>query len=365
MLHRATPTKPLHVLVATPVAAMGQGGIDRVMASLRDELVRSEADAIEVEFRASRGAGHVTLSPFFLGTFLLRLLTLRLAGKLDLVHINLSSEGSTYRKLQIARLCRWLGVPYLLHLHGGDYMSFWKADNSRLSRSILEMFEGAARIVVLGSTWKRFVAGRLHDGADRVVVVPNASAPPDLPHVGGGENVHILFLGRIGQMKGVPQLGEALYRMRDLPGWRATIAGDGDVEAARAKAIEYGLAGRVDLPGWVDSRRVHELIAGADVLVLPSFVENLPLSVIEGMASGLAVVATPVGAVEDIVHDGETGLIVQPGDVDGLATAMTRLVEDRDLRVRLGAAGQRLHRERLELAPYARTMQQVWLDAAH
>ena len=362
MLQRAPETKLMKVLVATPVAATGQGGIDRVMAALKDELERDPRGTLTT-FGATRGGGSLALSPFYLARFLAKMVAMHARRELDLVHINLASNGSTHRKLIVAGLARALGVPYVLHLHGGSYPDFWKPDDSLLSRRIRRMFDGAARIVVLGETWKRFVISRAPETADRVVTIPNAAAPPTLPHVGGGERAHILFLGRISDKKGTPQLGEALNRMRDL-NWRATIAGDGNVEAARAKAVEYGLADRVDLPGWVGADRVAELIATADILVLPSFIENLPLSIIEAMASGVAVVATPVGAVPDIVRDGETGLLVPVGDVDALTAALTRLVGDPALRQRLGKAGLTLHRNKLDLAPFADTMQRVWTQAA-
>ncbi len=363
MLQRAPETRTLNVLMATPVAATGQGGIDRVMAALKGELER-DPRGTAASFGATRGAGSVALSPLYLARFLVRMVAMRARGTLDLVHINLASNGSTHRKMMVAGLAQLLGVPYVLHLHGGDYPNFWKDDGSRLSRSIRRLFAGAARIVVLGETWRKFVISRAPEVTDRVVIVPNAAARPSLPHMGGGEQVHILFLGRINDMKGAPQLGEALHRMRDLRGWRATLAGDGHVEAARTKTAELGLTERVDLPGWVSPDRVAELIASADILVLPSFIENLPLSIIEAMASGVAVVATPVGAVPDIVRDGETGLLVRAGDVDALEAALTRLVRDRALRRRLGAAGLALHRERLDLAAFADTMQRVWAEAA-
>ena len=366
MLQRAAPpTKALNVLVATPVAATGQGGIDRVMAALKGQLARSARSGLTVRFAATRGPGHVAFSPFYLAAFLTRMVVLRAAGRLDLVHINLSSAGSTYRKLQVAALCRLLGVPYVLHLHGGSYPQFWKDDGSWLGRAIRQLFARAQRVVVLGDTWRRFVISRAPETADRIVVIPNAAARPTLPHRGGGDKVHILFLGRISDMKGVPQLGEALHRMRDLPTWRATIAGDGAVQAACARAAELGLADRVDFPGWVDGAEVARLVASADILVLPSFIENLPLSIIEGMASGLAVVATPVGAVEDIICDGETVLLVQPGDVDGLASVLRRLVGDAALRARLGAAASAFHRERLDLEPFAESIADLWTAAAH
>jgi glycosyltransferase involved in cell wall biosynthesis len=287
----------------------------------------------------------------------------RMAGRADVVHINLSSHGSTYRKLVIAGSARMLGIPYVLHLHGSQYQKFWK-ESGFLSRRIRNLFEHAARVIVLGRIWRDFVAARAPGAANRIVIVPNATEAPSLPHAGGGEQVHILFLGRVGERKGVPQLIEALGRLSAIQGWRATIAGDGDVEAMCAKAAAVGLAGRVSLPGWVGPDGVAALIAEADILALPSFAENLPVSVIEGMAAGLAVVATPVGAVEDIVVDGQSGLLVPPGDVEALAEALRRLVEDPALRERLGTAAMAIHRQRLDLAPFADAICDVWRQAA-
>ena len=82
------------------------------------------------------------------------------------------------------------------------------------------------------------------------------------------------------------------------------------------------------------------------------------------MAAGLAVVATPVGAVEDIITDGDTGLLVPPGDVPALTDALMRLVNDPQLRERLGKAAQAVHREYLELAPFAETICNIWKAAA-
>ena len=365
MLQRPrSATRTLHVLVATPAGATGQGGIDRLMASLRAELERQTGLGIDVRFVATRGTGSVLLSPFYTLAFIGRMIGRRLTGRLDLVHVNVSSNGSTFRKLVIAAAARVLGVPYVVHLHGAGYRDFWSDKRPVLSRLIRWMFEGAGRAIVLGRIWRDFVASRAPAAADRIVIVPNATEMPRLLHVGGGDTVHILFLGQIGARKGVPQLGEALKRMLPLPGWRATIAGDGEVETARRVATEMGLDARVDLPGWVGPDDVARLISTADILVLPSFAENLPVSVIEGMASGLAVVTTPVGAVEDIVTNEVSGLLVTPGDVDGLTGALTRVVSDPELRARLGAAAQAVHRERLELGAFARAISDVWHAAA-
>ncbi|MCO5090848.1 glycosyltransferase family 4 protein [Bosea sp. (in: a-proteobacteria)] len=355
--------RKLHVLVATPSGIAGQGGIDRMMAALKQEFERQGIADIDLRFLTSRGSGHVAFSVFHTLGFCLRMLAARLAGRADVVHLNLSVAGSTYRKMAIAACARLLSIPYVLHLHGGEYPLFWKDDDGFLSRRIRSLFEHAAQVIVLGRVWQAFVAGRA-PGVREIAIVPNAAAIPTLAHSGGGDRVHILFLGRLSAGKGVPELCEALSRLRTRADWRATIAGDGDVAGTGASLAALGIAERVALPGWVAPDAVAALIATADILVLPSFVENLPLSVIEGMAAGLAVVATPVGAVEDIVTDGQSGLLVAPGDVGGLTAALERLVDDPPLRARLGAAALAVHRERLALAPFVGAICGIWRSVA-
>ena len=353
----------LHVLVATPLGRGGQGGMDRLMDAVMDCLAQRNDPALDVRIAPTRGQrGLFHALPVFT-SFLLSLVRRRLLGKLDLVHLNLASKGSTVRKIIVAELARALGTATTLHLHGASYRQYWTSAGPLLDWAITRMFRKADRIIVLGNVWKDFVIGRIPEAADRIVVLPNAVPRPALAHQGGGDTVQILFLGRLGQRKGVPQLVEALHRIHDLPGWRAVLAGDGEVEATRREIARLGLAQRVQLPGWAGPGDVAKLLAASDILTLPSFDENLPMSVIEGMAAGLAVVATPVGAVEDIVTRGETGLLVQPGNVDQLADALRQLILDGPLRSRLGKAAEAMHRRRLDIVPYVAKLTAIWQEA--
>ena len=364
MLHRPAQKQVLHVLVSVPSGPSGQGGIDRMMGALMHELQRQDRRDVAVRFLASRGAGHIGWSLLHTLNFCGQVIAGRLTRKVDVVHLNVSNHGSTYRKMIIAACARLMGLPYVVHLHSGQYPQFWTDDNRLLNRLIRRMFGGAKRIIVLGRIWREFVESRAPEVSSVISVIHNASAAPSLRHVGGGDVPHILFLGRITPLKGIPQLFDALDDIRDLPSWRATIAGDGDIDAARARANDLELSSRIDVPGWVGADTVASLLSTADILVLPSFVENLPVSVIEAMANGLAIVATPVGAVEDILADGESGILVPVGDAAALASALRRLLEDRGLRSRLGAAAMAVHRQRLELAPFADAICSVWKAAA-
>jgi glycosyltransferase involved in cell wall biosynthesis len=359
------PKSPVvHVLVTTPVGDSGQGGIDRIMALLKQELARHDELDVRARFLPTRGEGHVSISAFYTTAFCATMLTARLRSEIDVVHINLASRGSTYRKLIIAAFARLLHVPYVLHLHGAEYMMFWSQEDTFLNRRIRAMFQKAARIIVLGQAWQDFVVSRVPEAERLMVIVPNAAVIPALPWKGGGDTVHILFLGRIGKRKGVPELCEALALIKDLPGWRATIAGDGTLDTLRSRLNELGLSERVTVLGWQKPEETAELMSHGDVLALPSHAENLPMSVIEAMAAGLAVVATPVGAVEEIVKDGETGFLVAPGDVPALGEKLRQLVEDPDLRRRMGDAGRARHRAHLDVAPFVNALCNIWREAA-
>jgi len=355
--------KPLNILVATPAGGSGQGGIDRIMAALKAEL-EQQPRGVVAHFVPTRGKGNVALSWLHLLNFCARMAGARLGGKIDLVHINLASRGSTYRKIVIAAVARSLGIPYVVHLHGAEFRGFWDGSGSILSRLIHTLFEKASRIIVLGTPWRAFIAEKVPTAQARIVIVPNAVEEPTIKHVGGGASVHILFLGRIEERKGVPELIEAFVRMKDLSGWRATLAGDGAVDALKSQVEALGLADRVRVPGWLKADDTARLLATGDILALPSHAENLPISVIEAMASGLGIVTTPVGAIEDIVKNDETGLLVPPGDDAALASALTRLVRDTELRNRLGTAAQTFQRQHLNIGPYADRICAVWRAAA-
>jgi glycosyltransferase involved in cell wall biosynthesis len=174
----------------------------------------------------------------------------------------------------------------------------------------------------------------------------------------------ILFLGCLETRKGVPELIEALGSLAGHPGWTAVLAGNGAVEETRAALASHGLADRVTVPGWLDPAGTAAALANADLLVLPSRAENLPMAVIEGCAHGIPAVATAVGSVPDLVVHGETGWLVPVGDAQALAAALAEAIADPAECSRRGAAAQRLHAERLTLSACRHRLMGLWAAAA-
>jgi glycosyltransferase involved in cell wall biosynthesis len=160
--------------------------------------------------------------------------------------------------------------------------------------------------------------------------------------VSGAGPVKLLFVGAYGRRKGIYELVAALGIVRqDGHDVRARIVGPPEFpdEVDRlAEAIrELGLEGAVALTGPLAADDVAGELLAADVFCLPSHREGLPMAILEAMAVGLPVVVTSVGGIPDLVRDGDSGLVVPPGDVQSLADAVRTLAADPGLRRRLGA----------------------------
>jgi glycosyltransferase involved in cell wall biosynthesis len=158
------------------------------------------------------------------------------------------------------------------------------------------------------------------------------------------------------EQKGYDVLLEAAA---DVPGSTIVLIGTGpQSEALRALARRRGLGDRVIFVGWLDDPLPD--LATFDVLVLPSRWEAFPLTILEAMLAGVAVIATDVGSVREAVINGETGLLVQPDDAAELARAMRALHEDAALRRRLAESGKEFARRNFTATAMARSYEALY-----
>ncbi|MCC0015026.1 MAG: glycosyltransferase family 4 protein [Rhodobiaceae bacterium] len=357
--------KPLRVLLVSPAGRGGNGGIDRLMDALCDELARhGHANEVETTRIVSRGP-RLMASVWHMPLAMVRMSVLALSGRADVVHVNLSSSGSTLRKIILCRLARLLGVPYVLHLHSGRYREFWTASPRWLQAAIGDMFANADRVIVLGGVWAELAREIAPQATRQIMVLASATQSRGARRRPPSDSAcRIVFTGKLGTAKGVPLLVEALAKLRDLSNWSAVVAGDGEVEATRRMVRSLGLQERIEVPGWLDGKAIDALLSSADILALPSQTENLPMSVIEAMANGLAIVTTPVGAIPDIIEDGVTGLFVEPGNAGQLSDALAHMIHDPALRRKLGQNARAYQQAHLDAANYAKRMVDIWRDCA-
>jgi glycosyltransferase involved in cell wall biosynthesis len=144
-----------------------------------------------------------------------------------------------------------------------------------------------------------------------------------------------------------------------------TLVGRGRAEPeARRFVSEHGLQSRVRFAGWLQGADLEAQLAGHDVLVLPSWEEGLPNAMIEAMAAGLAVVASAVGNIPDVVADEREALLVPARDPQALSAALLRVLTDAPLRDRLQRAGHVLAAAQFAVEPAMRRLAAIILANA-
>jgi glycosyltransferase involved in cell wall biosynthesis len=260
--------------------------------------------------------------------------------------------------VSVVRLFR---VPYVLHLHGSEFREFYNESTAREQCAIRQTFDRAAAVIVLSKSWQRWVTGISTN--PRIEVVPNAVPVPDQASVRPAH--HLLFMGRLGERKGINTLLDAVAVLtREFPDLRVVCAGDGDLAAVRERIQVLGLQSCVTVPGWMGPAERTHLLQDASIFVLPSHNEGLPMAILEAMAAGLAVISTPVGGIPDAVIDNETGALVKPGDVNALAAALRRVLTDHALTERWGDAGRARVQQCFSPAASEARIRAVWEQVA-
>jgi glycosyltransferase involved in cell wall biosynthesis len=188
-----------------------------------------------------------------------------------------------------------------------------------------------------------------------------AEPDPELLAFAGGEPL-VGFMTRMVTRKGVDVLLDALVLLRDrgtLP--RVALVGNGDrYDDVAARVARDGLSERVDVRPFAPP--VWPRLAAFDVFVLPTLWDVFPIAVLEAMAAGVPVIASDVHGLPESVDDGVTGLLLPAGDAAALADAIERLVDDAELRARMGAAGRDAYERRFQPSVMVEAIEAVYRD---
>ena len=284
-------------------------------------------------------------------------------GEGGIVHVHSASNASFWRKCVFLFGAFLARRPVVFHLHGGGFPEFFfKLDPLRkaIVRSVLAR---TSRVIALSEGWRDTV--RQISPEARVLVIPNPVQTWDDKSEGAevGGALRITFLGRVVREKGVYDLLTAFKGIaEEFPSAELVIGGEGEIDQLSAAARELGIASRLRCLGWVHAREKRALLSRSVTLVLPSYVEGLPMVLLEAMAAGLPVIATKVGAIPEVVRSGEDGILVEPGDIAGMVKALRGILGDVRLREHLGKNAQRLVRERFSAKQVIAQIEAVYLD---
>lgn len=324
----------------------GRGGMPAVLRALFESPLsrRYELDMIVT---------YATPSPLRRGLVFLaglgRLVGWCLGPGPRVVHVHTTVRGSLYRKGVCVAIAKALGRPVILHVHSGvgDIAAFDGRLGPLRRRLFARAFAAADRVLSVSAAGAGEVERRF--GRTGIEVVPNPAPviePVEQRDPPAGDGVEALYLGGFANaVKGGSVLLEALPAMVASPGPapHVVIAGPGEPPAG-AHGILNG--GGARWAGWLDVDEKARALARAQIFLLPSTSEGLPVALLEAMAHGRAIVASRAGGIPEVMTDGVDGVLVPPGDAPRLAEAVRELVADPERRAALGGAA-RARAERL------------------
>ncbi|MEM0986271.1 MAG: glycosyltransferase [Pseudomonadota bacterium] len=267
-------------------------------------------------------------------------------------------------------LARKLGLPLAVTYYGGDAT---KTANTKASwirvynRRRRALWDEAALILPCS----KFIQGELlakGAPAEKMVVHHNTADPERFQP--GEKAKIILFAGRWTEKKGIDTLIAALAILGErLAGWRVRLIGDGPLRAPLVAQLEAAGV-TAELPGWIDADEMPRHFAEAMIVCVPSKraasgdAEGLPLVCVEAMLSGCALAATRHAGITECVRDGETGYLVDEGDVPALADRLGRMVDDGAATAAMGAAGREFALADFNLAKQSRRLEDHLLGIA-
>jgi glycosyltransferase involved in cell wall biosynthesis len=218
----------------------------------------------------------------------------------------------------------------VLHIHGGGFKDYYYEKTNYVTQNLKK----CDVIIVLSQEWKDFLNSVGFD----CVIVENVITEPvvrDVPH---DDMVHFLFLGLIRPLKGIYDLVEMIAEHKaELRGKMVLhVGGNGETSVLVNMIKDLDVEDIVKFEGWVTDEKKIDLMNKCKVYILPSYVEGLPLSILEAMSYNMAIISTRVGGIPSLVNDGKNGFLFEPGDKNAIYSSVKTLVYNKELLLSMG-----------------------------
>lgn len=299
----------------------GKGGMSTVMDQYSRVLKPFRAAYVNSVHGKVTALGVLTATLF-------KLIAYRLTGS-RIMHIHYAGQRSWLRENAIASFGRALGYRTVMHCH----CSIIDLSSNQGIDTVRRKLQKADANIVLASVYSDYAREKLN--LKSISFVPNfmcGTADSSLDIASTSPCPTFLYLGLLNQQKGFFDLLYACGKLaKQGKKFKLIVGGIGDMPAVRRLISQQRLDKIVELRGWITGPAKDQAMKEADVLVLPSYSEGMPMSVIEAFRAGRPVVATKVGAVPDMIENGVCGFVNIPGDIDALARNMCLLIDKPEL----------------------------------
>jgi len=353
-------------MIGTDMAS--KGGVSSVIRLYQESGLFDESVQFMSSFQDGSRLHKCLYYAKFLGRYIATLLTQK---QLRLVHVHTASKGSFARKSLVILLARLFGKRVIIHMHGAGFAVFYDKMSAPLQWVTRRILNCSDVLIALSRQWQDDLYRISRHPKIRVLYNPTVLKNPvfhqtDLERPIDDEvretgMVNFLFMGRLGQRKGVYDIIESARHVK-ANNIKIHLYGDGEIDEVKRKVQAAGVADKVAVHGWIDGNRKDETFRGANVLLLPSYHEGLPISVLEALAYGLPVLATDVGGIAEAVENGVNGYLIEPGECEALTSRMEQLAASSELRLKMGESGYRLAADKFDLSVIMRQLEALYAE---
>lgn len=262
------------------------------------------------------------------------ILKLTFEKKIKILHIHFAADGSFWRMNKFLNVGKFFRKKIVLHCHSSRFKDFYNEASESKKQWIVQTLQKADILIVLSESWKLWFQS-IGVQNEKITILHNiTSYPVYKPNCKTKDGkVHFLFLGEIGKRKGVFDILRALSRdSANLnEKFELRIGGNRNEKLLIDTIHDNRLENIVKFEGWVSGDKKTDLLNWADVFILPSYNEGLPIAILEAMSYSMPIISSPVGGIPEVVKSGVNGVLVTPGDDKEIYEAINKYVSNPSL----------------------------------
>lgn len=285
-------------------------------------------------------------------------------AKYDLVHIHMSSRASFYRKAIFIKLAKKYNKKIIIHMHGSEFAKFYNDEcNIQKQKYIKQIFGYADKVIALSEEWEIFLSKIC--SREKIEVVYNSVILPQKMEKNYSQK-SILFLGRLGKRKGTYDLLEVIPKvLKKHPSAKFYLGGDGDLEKVSKICQEKGIEKNVYILGWIKGNDKIELLNSCNIYILPSYNEGMPMSLLEAMSYGNAVISTYVGGIPKVIKNNFNGLLFEAGSTEEMYECIDSILSDECHRKMLGNNAYNTIKEKFDINKNIETLIKIYKELVY
>lgn len=328
-----------------------RGGISTLTADILKSDLKNDFD---ITYIASQAEEYGVIGKFLLAVKAYTQFAVRcIIDRPGLVYVHMGSNASLYRESAFVLLGKLFRKRVILHFHAGD-VDEYLPHQPKLGRRIIKLaLASCDRIIAVSARSASQISEMV--SPEKIAVIPNAidiSAFEKMPerseNVNGNGAMRLLFVGATGKLKGELDLIKALRILKHHdPPLKVSFLGYGAEDLDQT-----GIGHMIEHLGAVPLKERLAFYERADIFVLPTYAEAMPISVIEAMAAGLPVITTPVGGIPEILDDGREGYLCPVGDHEVLAEKIAHLAGNVEARISMGRAARKRALSEMDFGKY-------------